>query len=358
MPKAVYSITVGGQNVSSVFAPLLIALEIELTEGGETDRCTITLDDSYGQILLPGVGDNVSVTLGWDDSGSVVAFQGFTDEPKSAGSTQADEDGAIEELISSGDRSSGRTLTITAHSADLTGKIKSPMQAHADDMSFGDVVQQWGQKAGLSSVQVAGALSCVQRKYWGIANENFMAWAARTAREIGANFKIIGGMGIFTPRGGGLSASGQALTGINATWGQNLLSWSIAPVLSRPSFGQFGTRYWDAVLAEWKSGTAPGASTGPMHVEQFKAPDQDQAQARSQSNGDEGKRDKGGADTVTINGEPAAQPSASCLVAGVRAGVDGSYTITRVKHHLARSSGFITTLALSQPGDGAGTDGR
>ncbi len=358
MREAVYAITIGGQTVTSAFAPLLISLDVELTEGGETDRCTITLDDSYGQIALPGVGDAVSVALGWSDSGSVVSFQGFTDEPKSSGTTEHDEEGSIDQLLSSGDRASGRTLTITAHSADLTGKIKSPMQAHADNMTFGQVAQQWGQKAGLTSVQVASALSGVNRNYWSIANENFMAWSARMAKELGATFKIIGGTGIFVPRAGGLSASGLTLTGISAVWGTNLISWSIAPVLSRPSFGQFGTRYWDAVAAEWKSAMSGGSGTGPMHVEQWKAPDQDQAQSRSGSNGAESKRDKGGADTVTIDGEPAAQPSASCIVVGVRPGVDGSYTISRVKHHLARPSGFITTLSLSQPEDGAGTDSR
>ena len=360
MRKAVYSISIGGQNVSSAFDPLLLSLEIELTEGGETDRLTIELDDSNGQIQLPSPGASVSAALGWSDSGSVVAFEGFTDEPKSSGTTPkgADQDdGSIEQLISHGDRGSGRTLTITAHSADLTGKVKQPMQAHADNMTFGDVAKQWGEKAGLSSIQVDSALQSVKRAYWSIANENFMTWGARTARDLSATFKIIGSTGVFVPRAGGVSASGQALTGISATWGVNLLSWSIAPVLSRPNFGTFSTRNWDPLKATWNLATMGGGS-GPTHIEQFKAPDADQAQARSGSNAAESKRDRGGADTVTIDGEPDAQPSAPCTVAGIRAGVDGAYTINRVKHHLARSGGFTTTLAFNQPEDGAGTDSR
>ena len=360
MEQAVYSITIDGVNVSSAFDPLLLSLEIELTDGGETDRCTITLDDTDGQIQLPRVGANISVALGWSDTGSFVSFEGFTDEPKSSGTVAKpdEEDGSIEQLLSGGDRGSGRTLTITAHSADLSGDIKQPMQAHADNMTFGQVAQMWGAKAGLSSVAVASALSSVQRAYWSIANEPFMTWGARTAKELGATFKIIGGTGVFLPRGGGQSASGQALTPINATWGVNLISWSIAPVLSRPSFGQFATRFWDPVGAQWQSATQAGSGSGPTHTEQFKAPDMSQAQARSGSNGAESKRDRGGADTVTIDGCPEAQPTAPCAVAGIRPGVDGGYTSSRVKHRLARSSGFITTLAFTQPDDGAGTDDR
>ena len=356
MRHAVYSINIGGQNVSSTFNPLLISLEIDLTEGGETDRLTITLDDTGGQIALPSPGASVSCALGWSDSGSVVSFEGFTDEPKSSGTTE--DDGQIEELLSGGDRGSGRTLTITAHSADLTGKIKQPMQAHADDMSFGDVAKMWGQKAGLSQIAVASALDSVKRKYWAIANENFMTWGARMSKELGATFKIIGSTGVFVPRAGGTSATGQALTPIVANWGYNLLTWSIAPVLSRPNFDAFTMRSWDAVQAQWMSTSVGEAGDGATHTEQFKAPDTDQAQSRAGSNAAESKRDRGGADTVTIDGEPDAQPSAPCTVAGIRPGVDGSYTINRVKHRLARASGFITNLAFNQPGGDAGTDSR
>ena len=357
MRHAVYSIDVGGVNVSSTFNPLLISLELDLTEGGETDRATITLDDTGGQIALPAPGAGISVALGWSDSGSVVSFEGFTDEPKSSGTTE-EEEGQIEQLISGGDRGSGRTLTITAHSADLTGKIKQPMQAHADNMSFGDVAKMWGQKAGLSNIAIASALDSVQRKYWAIANENFMTWAARMAKENNATFKIIGSTGVFVPRAGGVSASGQPLTAIVANWGYNLISWSIAPVLSRPNFDAFTMRSWDAVQAEWKSTSVGEAGDGATHTDQFKAPDTDQAMARAGSNAADSKRDRGGADTVTIDGEPDAQPSAPCTVAGIRPGVDGSYTINRVKHRLSRASGFITTLAFNQPGGDAGTDSR
>lgn len=355
MRQAVYALTIDGQPVTAAFAPVLISLEIELVDGGETDRLTVVLDDSNGQIELPRVGAGVSASLGWSDGESVVSFEGFTDEPKSGGATGEDN---IDLLLSSGDRSSGRTLTITAHSADLTGRIKQPQQGHLDNTTFAAAAQQWGQKAGLS-VSVAGALASVQRAYWGIANESYMAWAARTAKELGATFKVIGSQGVFLPRAGGTSASGAALTGISATWGVNLISFSIAPVLSRPNFGTFATRWWDAVAAQWKSASASGTdSSSVTHTHTFKAPDQDQAQSQSQSNADESRRGRGGADTVTIDGEPAAQPTASCAVSGVRPGVDGSYVISRVRHQLSRASGFLTSLAFVQPDSGAGTDSR
>ena len=59
MRKAVYSIEIDGQDVSSAFHPLLISLEIDLFDGGETDRVTVALDDTGGQIQLPRAGASI-----------------------------------------------------------------------------------------------------------------------------------------------------------------------------------------------------------------------------------------------------------------------------------------------------------
>ena len=131
-------------------------------------------------------------------------------------------------------------------------------------------------------------------------------------------------------------------------------------MLSRPNFEQFATRSWDAVAAEWKQVMTSGSGTGSSvtHTEQFSAPDLDQAQRKSGSNAAESVRDRGGADNVIIDGEPAAQPTAQCAVSGIRTGVDGTYTIRSVKHRLTRSNGFTTELSLVQPSGTAGVDTR
>lgn len=408
MRSAVYQITIDGQDVSSAFDPVLISLTVKMGDGGEADSCDLELDDTEGQIQLPRVGAQVTVALGWDDpdlpedeQGPVVMFEGTTDEPKSSGGRAPDkhaqhgghhaahaaahhggaahagaagghhgggqaahgggagDGGSSPSIHVSGSRSKGRTMTISAKSADMTGKLKAKTSRHQDKAAFGDVAQAWGQKAGVI-VKVDASLASIQRPYWSMANESYLAWGTRIARDLGATFKVFGENAVFVPRGGGTSASGQALQAITAEWGVNLIEWSITPILSRPDFGTMAVRWYDKQAAAWKEETAAnGASTSTVkHRERFKAPTQDHAKSRAGANAAESKGDKGGGDSVTIDGEPAAQAEAPCTVTGVRPGVDGTYTIKDVSHSLSRTAGFKTHLGLKQPSGDAGTDSR
>ena len=59
MRRAIYFISIDGQDVTSNFAPFLIRLQIRLTDGGESDTCEISLDDSAGQLPLRGLYDEL-----------------------------------------------------------------------------------------------------------------------------------------------------------------------------------------------------------------------------------------------------------------------------------------------------------
>ncbi len=371
MRQAIYGIDVDGLDISTALNPILISLTVTLTDGGQADSLDIELDDTDGQIALPRVGARVTASLGWSDTGAAPVFEGVTDEPKSAGRhhfgrhgghDDAGGSGAVGNVLSSGGRSKGRVLTLSAKSADMGGKLKQPQQAHKDKASFGDVAQAWGRAAGVD-VAVAGALAAVQRPYWAIANESFLAWGTRIGREIGATFKVVGKHAIFLPRAGGTSASGQSLEGIRAVWGENLIDWSITPVQSRPGFAKLGARYYDPKVAAWQVEKADGPqaaadAAGSEHTARFKAASQDIAKNQAAANAAESAREKGAGDTVLIDGEPAAQPEAPCTVGGIRPGVDGGYTIAKVRHTLTRSGGFTSQLGLKQPSGGAGTDPR
>lgn len=366
MRVAIYDVEVDGTNISTTLAPILISLSIKLDDHANADELSLELDDNGGQIELPRMGATVTASLGWDDTGAVVAFEGTVDSASSNG--QGKKHGGHDDhggghhgggsQHSAGGRGKGRTLTLTAKSADMTGKLKEQRSAHMDNATFGDVAQAWGKKAGLT-VKVDSALSSVKRPYWAMARESFMAWGERTARQLDATFTIYNSVAAFTPRAGGMSASGQSLASIDVAWGVNLLEWSVAPVLSRPDYGTFQTRWYDPVAAAHKVETADGSAgkSPATHNHHVSAPDKDQAKAQSGSNQTESGREKGSG-SVTIDGEPNAIAGALANVSGIRDGVDGTYLISGVTHSLSRHSGFITHLELKQPAGAAGTDSR
>ena len=347
----------------------------EMSAPTNADELTMELDDSDGQIELPRMGATVTAALGWDDTGAVVPFAGTVDTASSngegkkhghhggghhSGSTStyvpATSGSVAGSQHSAGGRGKGRTLTISAKSADMTGKLKEQRSAHMDNATFGDVAQAWGEKAGLT-VKVDSALSSVNRPYWSMARESFMTWGERMAQQLDATFTIYNGTAAFTPRAGGSSASGQSLTSIDVAWGIDLSEWSIAPVLSRPDDGTFQTRWYDVVAATHEVETADGTTgkSPATHSHRVSAPDGDQAKAQSGSNKTESGREKGSG-SVTIDGEPNAIAGALANVSGIRDGVDGTDLISGVTHSRSRHSGVITLLEPKQPAGAAGTD--
>ena len=373
MREATYSISIDGNLIDSVLAPILISLSIKTDDKGTCDELSLELDDTDGQVELPRMGASVEAEIGWSDTGQVSSFMGSVDEGHSGGKgkdakssdkagkgDKAGEGGDSGPVHAAGSRSKGRTLTITAKSADMTSKVKGHRSAHMDKAKFGDVARAWGQKAGLSDVKVDASLAAIERPYWYMANESYMAWGDRIRREIGATFKIFGSTAVFVSRTGGMSASGKPLTPITVAWGVNLIEWSAQPILSRPQHSSFGTRWYDPLATTHGDETSSGGSGSidAKHCHATKAPNKNHAKRQSDANKVEGDREKGGCDGVTIDGEPDAQPGAPCTIVGIRDGVDGTYLIESVTHTLSRHGGFTTKLTLKQPTAGAGVDSR
>lgn len=332
----VYKVIVGGQDVTSRFRPRLKSLSVERSAGQAADSASLTLADPNGTTFLPQDRAPVEIHLAgqW-------AFSGF-----------------VTEVSCELDKKGGREIKISASSVDQGAKPKQPSLRHKDDASFSDVAQEWGSKAGLQ-VQVLGSIASVNRKYWIQQNESFISWGQRTAREVGATFKVIGNRAFFAARNEGLSASGRPLTPIDAVAGLNLISASVTPIVSRPKYKQVKLSYFDIAKGEK---VEVDIDTGITDVDAIlrstiNMADLDQAEQKAKALSKESEREKGQG-TVIINGDARAEPEAVCNISGFRPGVDGSYRIHAVSHSLSKSDGFKTSLTLRQPQGAAGKDTR
>jgi phage protein D len=332
--RAFYTITIDGQDVTSNFEPHLLSLQIKLTDGGQSDTLDISLDDAGGRISMPRDGAEIVATLAWSDGGGAVIFEGVTDEPESEGS-----------------RGQGMVLNITAHAADMKGKTKEKRQAHRDSGKFGDVAKEWGRKADFE-VRVSEKLAAIQRDYWAMQNESFMAWGARMAQEMGATFKIMGKKAVFVPRNASTSSSGKDLPVVMADYGRNIISWQIRPLQNRPRYNRSVVRWYDRKEAKWRKETVQlmdETARVPL-IDARKSGDRDRAKDRADSNAEEAKRSKGGG-TVTLVGAPEAQAQGLCRISGVRSGVDGNYRVSEAMHNFSRDGGWVTTCDLQSPAE-------
>lgn len=341
--QAVFIIIVGGNVVTERFSQILQSLTVHDKSGTTSDTASLVLDDSDGQVLMPSIGDPMQIMLGWRRTGVLLVF-----------------DGTVDTVRSNGSRGGGRTITITAKGFDPKGKAKEPLEFHKDDATLTDFMSEAAGKAGLS-FRAQGGIGGIHRDYWAAATESFIHLGQRVAREVGGEFKMKGKTGIIYEKNSGMSVSGAALAGVTARWGDNLKEWDISPMFARPRYIEARARYFDRKEAKWKERRVQidqrGPSSDAQHTHRVVRADEGEADSAAKDNKLSSERERGGG-TVTIIGDPAAQPEGTCTVIGTRPGADGVYTIDGVEHSLDRGSGYETRLELKRPEGDAGTDSR
>lgn len=331
-----YKVFMAGKDITSKLSPHVISLSIQRSAGESADTLNLKLSDPGGSLLLPPTRAEVSVELN-----GIWAFDGF-----------------VSEVTCDIDKAGGRQVSVACSSVDDGGRAKEPSLQHKDKAAFKDVAAEWGNKVGMQ-VEALGSIASVERDYWLQQNESFISWGQRMGREIGATFKVIGKRAFFAARNEGLSASGRPLTAISAAVGVNLLQASITPVIARPKYKNVKLAYFDIAKGEK---VEVDADTGIMDAEAvLRSPiavvNEAQAKQKAAALGRESDRDQGQG-SVTILGDPRAEPEAICTVRGVRSGVDGTYRLHSVTHNITKGEGFTTKLELRQPKDGAGKDPR
>lgn len=339
--RPLYRVEIDGVDVTSRFQPLVKKIDVTKNSKRAAHTAEILLADPDGSTLLPSDEAKIRIWLGHVGDGVDMVFSG-----------------TVNDVNSRGGKGSGRELTISATSADQKGKVKQPALRHKDKGSFKDTATEWGQKAGLK-VKVIGSIASIERDYWLQQHESFQAWGQRMAEELGATFQIMGEEAIFSPRNEGASATGKPLTPVNASFGDNMISWEISPVIGRPQYQDVQVRYYDRKDAKWKEEKVDvrDATAKITLTEQSPAATKANASSKAKAGSKKSEREKGSG-TVTIVGDYAAEPEAPCIVTGARDGIDGEYIIDVVNHTLSKKDGFETKLTIKKPGGQAGKDSR
>ena len=332
MSSALMLITVDGSDITSALSPVLISATVCLQAEGGADTADLVIDDTGGQIVMPPPGVKMMISLGWQGEGLRQVFEGTVDEIRSTGS-----------------RSGGRTMTLTAKGFDASGKVKEGQRRHWDDATVQTILGDAGKAAGVTSVSVDPSLASVVVDYFAMIDESFLHAGRRLAQIVGGQFRIQGAAAIMS------KVAGDYTPTITAAWGSNLHSWDVTPSMARRKFGKVRAPWYDKAAAKWE---AVEVSTGIKSdaVDVLK-PCSTQADAKRKATAaaKKSKRDSG-IGTVAIEGNTGAAPDVLCTVAGTRPGVDGSYRIGTTTHSFSRGSGFVTSLDLVEPqGDAATT---
>lgn len=334
--QAIYDVAINGASIGSVLAPLLTSITVEDQAGTHSDTASIVINDTGGLIAFPEAGASIRISLGWLGAGMREVFAGTVDEVRSTGG-----------------RSGGTALSISAKGFDSTGKAKQGQERHFDEKSVKDIINSAASDAGLS-VEVDPQIASLVIPYIDMRGESLLHFGQRLARMVGASFRVQGERAVMARR-----ASDYTPT-VRAVRGENLHGWDITPVVGRAQFKKAKARYYDKAEGRVKDVEAEIETSGLTDAEFYRRElAADEAEAKQTAKADAAvAQELAGIGSVTIEGAPDAIPDGLCVVVGARPGIDGSYRIKGVSHSYTRGGGFVTRLELAQPQGGAGQDTR
>ena len=336
MQRAIFEVSVAGTDITTKLAPIFTSLTITDNAGTHSDTASLELDDSGGVLILPKPKAPIKISLGWYGGTIREVFRGTVDG-----------------VTSTGNRGGGRTLSIQAKGIDSAGRAKEVQQRHFDNETVQGVLRQAGEAAGIAGIEVDPDLANITLPYIEMG-ESFIHFGQRLARELGGLFRVKGDTAYLAKRAKVYAPS------VTAAWGINLHSWNMTPAIGRMMHKRARARAYDAdegreVTVESDDTTTEGAEATFDRRE--RQADRDSAQRAADGDAATAEEQAGGG-SVVIEGTTEAVPDGVCILTGARAGIDGKYRIKTVTHTLTRHGGWTTSLDLSQPQDGAGSDER
>ncbi|BAR61995.1 hypothetical protein NK6_8851 [Bradyrhizobium diazoefficiens] len=332
----IYRIYKGGVDITDRFNDRCTQIKVDLTAGGgDSDHCTITLDDRDWAISRPYPGETLGIWLGYEELG--LAFMGTFN---------------ISDVLFTGPP---RAIQLVGESAGLNDLHKAPVVKEFDNQSIGSILGSMAGASGMGTA-ISGDLAGITIPFKNQITSNYHM-IHELERMYGAVAKVVNGQLLFIKRDGLKSASGADMATLilnPAHFGQ----WSVKHS-SRPTAGSVQASWWDDkdMVRRWVDHAAGGKDSGGQT---FGGPVQlggvfnsaAEALAAAQSKMEALKRAEMTAKFDLAKGDPWIRDQQAILVTGMRDGIDGGFLVDKATHTYVRSSGIKTTLECKASGPG------
>lgn len=305
-------------------APPTMSMSVTDNAGGESDKFNLTFArQGFGS--PPKSGDIVVVSLGYKETGLVYKGTFFVDKPSSSLS-----------------KDGGRTISITATSADMTSKLKEPRHEGHRERKLGALTKKIAARHELSPV-VSSSLSNITVMQGDQTQESDFHFLSRIARDVGANFKISDGRLFMLERRGNKTASGIILSAYEA----------IATDIISAEWEGGERENFKTVEASWhdqenaKRVIEKAGSGEPKKTLKRTFQTAEQAKKAAEAELKEGTASKDRL-SVTAVGNPLLMAGDAYTMPAIEPEYAGAWSIQNVENTLDKN-GFIDNLSLERP---------
>lgn len=324
--KPTFAIYKGGEDLTARFRDRTTSIVVELTAGGGAqDSVTLTLDDRDYKISSPQVKDRLEVHLGYEGIG--LAFMGSFEINKVTYSLPP------------------RSITVFGTTASSLNDLKTHRVNNFADKTVEQILAEVGNPLGF---KIDMHPSIADSKIPALdSNTSFGSLINRLERQYDAVAKITDGRVSLVPRAGGSSVSDFA----QPTYVFRDYSFADLEVTkeSRGDYAKVVADYYDDNGNRTPGEAAMSAVTGLDSEAIFKIPNvqrsKEEATALAKSTMSQLDRSGDRIGATLAEGDPWVRDLQRIVVAGIRPGINGSYTLDAVRHSYEKGSGLRTTLS-------------
>ena len=333
----IYKVTCGATTID--FGKRLITLTISDESGIKSDSCDITLDNQKDLINVPKTGTNLSVSLGYKESG-VSHMGNYT----------------VNEITMSGPPN---VINIKCHAADLSSSLKEKISGSFDGTTIGSLVESVASKYGLTP-RVSNDFAGIVLDHLDQTNESDMHFLTRLASKYGAIAKPANGNLLFAAKGLAKSISGLVL-GETTLDIKDVISWSYTES-TRENYKKVKSEYVDFENGEIEESES-GEDDGEGGRADEKENDEDTEYGSTYGIA-EVSANKNAAQTIantafreinrnsrkiqiTTLGNTNLVAESRVLLTGFQFGIPINWIISKAEHSL-NNQGFLTQIECSQ----------
>ena len=333
----VFRIMHEGNDVTDRFNDRTTQIKVDLSSGGgNSDTCSISVDDRDWRVASPEVGAWLEIYLGYKEVGLAQIGQFEINSVTYAGMP--------------------KSITITGTSVGFQSAIKAPAIKEFDNKNLGDILGEIAKKSGGVAPMIDPELASKKVPFLNQITSPLHI-LHELERRYGAIAKFENGKLIFAKRDSGKSVEGKDLPTLILR-PEHLASWQIRHD-ARGNYSGAKASYWDkdSHVLKWveeKANQAIHGEGGSSEQEPFRIGrmfnSKEEAEEAAKAQVGALRRSTGEANITLVKGDPWVRDSMRVVVQNTRDGMDGFYVIDTATHTYVKDAGLHTTI-MCKPGD-------
>lgn len=319
-----YQIKVDEQDITSTIQERLMTLRISDEAGWQSDSVELTLDDCDRELALPRHGVQMSVWMGYEETGLVRMGLFTVDEVQCGGPPD--------------------TVTIRGRAANFRTSLKAQKTRAWEQMTLADLVTTIAAEHDLAPV-VSDKLKDKMLARLDQTDESDLHFLTRLAKDHDAISKPVESRLLFVPRGEASSASQQPMPALTLSR-EELTSYSFT-LADRGKYEAAIAHWHDATTGQTHPVRVGPAESQPVYTLKGLQPDADAARAAATAKLQTLQRGQATGNLV-LPGNPAIVAESRLNLVGIKERINGGWIVTRAEHELS-SQGYITRLGVETP---------